>query len=94
MQAANSVISCRLPATENATPVLPLAPLLFDSAPELPAAPPEVDPLAVTGDVVVGVSRLATAGACEPPQPVVATPRIASMAARNFLTEIHETTRL
>jgi hypothetical protein len=94
MQAANLVISCGLPATENARPVLPFAPLLFVPAPELGAAPPELDPLAAARGVVVVVPRLATAGACDAPQPVAAIPMAARIATRNSFTGIHETTGL
>jgi hypothetical protein len=91
MQAANLVISGTLPATENATPVLPLAPLLLASGSELPTLPPELVPLVGVCDVVV-VPKLATAGVCEPPQPAVATPMAARVTARtHLLTETHET---
>jgi hypothetical protein len=65
MREANFVISWALPATENARPVLPPAPLGPVSAPEPPAALPEVAPLAIAFDDVVVAPRFDTAGVCE-----------------------------
>jgi hypothetical protein len=90
MQAANLLISGALPATEKGRPVLPLVPLLLDPAPELPAASPKVDVVAVARDVVVPfdvVARLATRAEGDPTHPPAATPRLMKAAARtSFLT--------